>query len=353
MHRFVRIATAAMDAPLATIALVRDDLQVAVGRAGRHSPVRRRAPLLARPLCEAVIASAAPIIVEDVHADERWCEVVDDAEIGSFIGVPLLRHDGVVLGGLAAIDGARRTFSAADLDVLYDLGGAVTECLDARDLAEALALRSETLAHDLRTPLSAVRMGRNYLASRDALTRDPSVAQVLHLIDRNLEHAMALTAARRFDPGTRDIEIAEVVAEAADHTVSPPDIEVERAFESGGVVVIRGDRHELLRCLDNLIGNALKFARTRVRLSLSGRDGVVRVAVDDDGPGLGADADYAAVWSAHSTKHRHTGQSGTGLGLSIVRRIVEEHGGTVFALPSDLGGACFGFTLGQIEPDES
>lgn len=141
MHRFVRIATAAMDAPLATIALVRDDLQVAVGRAGRHAPVRRRAPLLARPLCEAVIASAAPIIVEDVHADAHWREVVDDAEVGAFIGVPLLRHDGLVLGGLAAIDGSRRSFSPADLDVLYDVGGAITDCLDARDLAEALALR--------------------------------------------------------------------------------------------------------------------------------------------------------------------------------------------------------------------
>ena len=196
-------------------------------------------------------------------------------------------------------------------------------------------------------------MGRNYLASLDTLTRDPSVAQVLRLIDRNLEHAIALTAARRFNPGTREIDIAEVVAEAGEHTVSPPDIVVERSLGSGGALVIRGDRHELFRCLDNLLGNALKFARTRVRLSLSGRDGVVRVAVDDDGPGLGADADYTAVWSAHSTKHRHTGQSGTGLGLSIVRRIVEEHGGTVFAQPSNLGGACFGFTLRLVEPDES
>jgi two-component system, OmpR family, sensor histidine kinase RstB len=97
------------------------------------------------------------------------------------------------------------------------------------------------------------------------------------------------------------------------------------------------------RALQNLVGNAMKYAKSKVRISCVAQGGMIRVDVEDDGPGIPQDkweSIFAPFARLDSSRTRSSG--GYGLGLSIVQRIVFWHGGIVQAHRSNtLGGARF------------
>lgn len=106
------------------------------------------------------------------------------------------------------------------------------------------------------------------------------------------------------------------------------------------------------RVMQNLLGNAAKYADSRVQVSLDYGDGCYRISVEDDGPGI-ADADCERVFDSFVRLHQEPSRDrqGFGLGLAIVKRIIDWHGGTVAVARSQtLGGACF--TLSWPEPNE-
>lgn len=105
------------------------------------------------------------------------------------------------------------------------------------------------------------------------------------------------------------------------------------------------DRDRVLEVFSNLIGNAVKYTPRHgvITVSAEPRDGQVRFAVQDTGPGIAEDALphlFERYWQV--TRAR---RAGIGLGLFIVKGIVEAHGGTV-SVESRLGaGSTFTFTL--------
>lgn len=92
--------------------------------------------------------------------------------------------------------------------------------------------------------------------------------------------------------------------------------------------------------LSNLVGNALRHARSQVEVSLVGVSGRACLRVDDDGPGI-AEADREKVMRPFTrlddSRSRDTG--GFGLGLAIVSRIAVRHGGELRISRATLGGA--------------
>ena len=92
--------------------------------------------------------------------------------------------------------------------------------------------------------------------------------------------------------------------------------------------------------LSNLVGNALRHARSQVEVSLVGVGGRACLRVDDDGPGI-AEADHEKVMRPFTrlddSRSRDTG--GFGLGLAIVNRIAARHGGELRISRATLGGA--------------
>jgi two-component system sensor histidine kinase FlrB len=99
------------------------------------------------------------------------------------------------------------------------------------------------------------------------------------------------------------------------------------------VPAVRGDRRLLERAIVNLIENALQAVGEKgtVRLEVAAVDAHVEVSVEDDGPGMPKDVSSRAFEPFFSTK---TG--GSGLGLPLVRKIAEDHGGSV-RLESEAG----------------
>ena len=102
----------------------------------------------------------------------------------------------------------------------------------------------------------------------------------------------------------------------------------------------------------NLLSNALKFTRDAapavIEIEASERDGETVYSVRDNG--VGFDAQYEdKLFGVFQRLHRAEDYEGTGVGLAIVQRIVQRHGGRVWAESPPGGGAAFHFTLKEPE----
>jgi two-component system sensor kinase FixL len=108
--------------------------------------------------------------------------------------------------------------------------------------------------------------------------------------------------------------------------------------------LVAADRIEIQQVVFNLVRNAIEAMDDRrrrvVRLSTATRDAEVEIAVADSGPGLSPEVQDRLFRPFVTTK-----PNGMGIGLSICRRIVDGHGGRLWAENSPKGGAVFRFTL--------
>lgn len=116
---------------------------------------------------------------------------------------------------------------------------------------------------------------------------------------------------------------------------------------------VRGDRVQLQQVLLNLVLNGMEAIGSdregrRIVLQTRQAEGVVRIAVRDQGPGIPGDKLSRIFETFYTTK-----TDGMGMGLAISRSIVEAHGGRIWAENNPNRGATFSFTLPACPPDSS
>jgi signal transduction histidine kinase len=221
-----------------------------------------------------------------------------------------------------------------------------------RRLRETTDQREDLLravSHDLRNPLQIVFIQAQRL-QRDAED------------DRRRRAAAAIiTAGRRMDRMLRDLADS-ARAESGRLELAPSPIalhpfvgdllatsdgvidtaRVENAVPPGLPRVL-ADPDRLDRIFANLVGNALKYSRDRVVVRAAEDGDAVRVTVEDRGPGI-SDGDLPRIFERYYRGQRHEGE-GLGLGLYIVRKMVEAHGGRIWAQSEAGVGSTFCFTL--------
>ena len=121
-------------------------------------------------------------------------------------------------------------------------------------------------------------------------------------------------------------------------TAAPRAIRSKSGGRGRRGVFVLGDRLALRRIVANVIDNAIKYGRlAHVRTQLAGN--VIRITVDDEGPGIPADQRQAILEPFNrleASRNRATG--GAGLGLAVVRSLVEAHGGTIEIAEVPSGG---------------
>ncbi len=272
-------------------------------------------------------------------------------------------HGLIWLAGLTGIVFAfRRTrrYLAAEREWAASVAGLNAELeqrVAARTEELTRALReiesfSYSVSHDLRAPLRALNGYAHLLKESQAekLSRED-----LHLLDRIAHNAEKMgqliddileysrTARRAMYPVPVALAplVAELVAEQAEHYPAA-------RFDIAPLPSVEGDPVMLRQVFSNLIGNALKFssgcAEPRIGIGAEATDGMLLCHVRDNGTGF--DMAYAEkLFSLFQRLHRESEFPGTGVGLAIVKRIIERHGGRIWAEAAPDAGATFHFTL--------
>lgn len=209
---------------------------------------------------------------------------------------------------------------------------------------------ARAIVHDLKNPLTVIWLsaeqacGPNATAQQrsEALARIKKQVEFIRgLVNEILEFSAGPRAEVRLSPVNYAQFVGEVVAELQQQTAVRA-VRVQLANLPPSVQLML-DPARMRRVFFNLVSNAMDAMREGGIITLrfeSDQDGVV-TEIEDTGPGIPSEVldKLFQVFVTHGKEH------GTGLGLSICKRIVENHGGIIWARNKPEGGAVFGFKL--------
>jgi signal transduction histidine kinase len=247
----------------------------------------------------------------------------------------------------------------------------ITDRKQAEDLRERLIRELEqkntelerftyTVSHDLKSPLITIK-GFAGLLEDDTLRKDPvqlkkDVQRIISAADtmqQLLSDVLELSRIGRVVSLPEKIPFGTIAKEAVDLLAGPLAGRGVWIEVAPGLPVVSVDRVRIREVMVNLIENAIKFMGSQ-------QNPVIRVGVETDGTtpvffvqdnGIGIDPRYLErIFNLF--ERLDTSTLGTGIGLTIVRRIIETHGGKIWAESEGVGkGTTFRFTLPGV-PDK-
>jgi signal transduction histidine kinase len=216
------------------------------------------------------------------------------------------------------------------------LAAAINAMLERiEELVEQLRLVTESLAHDLRSPLTRMRANLERAAdiedagrqqqALDALSGD--IDSMLRLISATLEISSTEAGA-----GKRDFEDFDLALLLRDISEIYNPVAEERGMrivvEEPAILVYRGNRQSIGRAVANLVDNALKYAAGSVKLGLKEEGEFVLLYVADDGPGIPPELREHALGKFRRLEKSRTTE-GSGLGLALARAVARLHAGDI------------------------
>jgi light-regulated signal transduction histidine kinase (bacteriophytochrome) len=242
-----------------------------------------------------------------------------------------------------------------------DLGRRVEELADQLAGArENVAATLTALAHELRSPLVKIfgfadLLGKKYRGRLD----DPGneyldwIKNECRRMDASLDGMLQLLQIERAEIKRKEIDLS-AAATAIFHELqeNAPERRVELRIQPG--LRVAADPCLLPRALRCLLENAWKFTGKqeagRIEFYLREEQGRPRYYIRDNGAGFNMDQAYR-LFLPFQRLHAESDFPGLGIGLALVKRIIERHGGEVFAAAEEGKGATFSFTLGQAGRD--
>ncbi len=220
-------------------------------------------------------------------------------------------------------------------------------------LNQELESFSYSLAHDLRTPLRSISAYSEMLIGGEAGVISAEALKMVRTIQRNsgrmsqlMDDFLAFFRVARKDIKQDKIAMAAVAREA----IAGVQVDTKRVvdFRISPMPSAKGDPAMVLQIFVNLISNAVKFTALREKAEieigcLPDRSPTVYF-VRDNGVGFNMKY-YSRLFGVFERLHRREEFDGTGIGLAIVQKIVQRHGGSVWAESVVDQGATFYFTL--------
>jgi signal transduction histidine kinase len=300
-------------------------LTIAVGRplleVQRSVETLTRILFVAVPILVAAMTLAAWVLIgrslRPVHAMSRSAARIADATTADRLSVPATNDEVAEL--------------AATLNGMLDRLGE-----SARRQREFVSDAS----HELRSPIATLRTLLEVEQAHPGHAEPATVRAALLDETSRLENLTAdLLSLARLDealaPRHAEVDLDDVVLEEVRRVRRVPVETLDVAPAK-----LEGDRKSLLHLVRNLLDNAARYAASRVRVTTRVEHDAVVLRVDDDGPGI-PEADRVRIFDrfTRSGGDRSRDRGGTGLGLAVVRRIAEQHGGSVIATSSPWGGA--------------
>jgi signal transduction histidine kinase len=315
----------------------------------------RKPPLsVSESLLGIVVRRKKPLQVENVQASGVYqhVEIARNEGLVALLSVPLI-FSGRAIGTLNVYSGMPYSFSNQEIRILsalaelsaiaiekarlYERVVDVEEQLRQSEKLSALGLLAAEVAHEIRNPLTVMKMLYHSLNLRfeagDPRTKDARI------IDEKIEHLnkiveQILQFARTSEPELKPVNLNQLVDELGllvRHKLKNQNVQLVRELQ-GDLPLINGDATQLEQAFLNLIlngteampqGGTLTISTRAVRLRGAAQPTHVRVEVRDTGVGMSDEQRARAFTSLLQT----TKSKGTGLGLAIVGRIAEVHRG--------------------------
>jgi PAS domain S-box-containing protein len=214
---------------------------------------------------------------------------------------------------------------------------------------------SYSVSHDLRAPLGAIRGFADALMESCGARLDPADRHYLERIraggarmDALIDDMLSLSRISRADLVAVDVDVSALALEVLGEMCEREPVTRSRFHIQPGMRA-RADTRLLRIALTNLIGNAWKFSTGREEIVIEvgqlGNDGLASTFfVRDEGAGFDP-AHSQKLFGTFQRLHTQSEFPGTGIGLATVRRVIERHGGRVWAEGAVGKGATFYFTL--------
>ncbi len=316
-----------------------------------------------------------PVAV-DSHIEQNVRHESADADVfgrwGISLALPMKARGGKIRGFIVL---GRKTsglmFTEEDVDLLTVVAGEVAgeierlhlerilslERAQAERLEELNRLKSyfvASVSHDLKTPLTSIRMFSELLRSNrglSAATVDEYLAiiggesdRLTRLIDNVLDFAKIEKGMKAYD--FKETELNDIVSTMM--KVMQYQFQIEKcevACEpAGGLLLLTADPDAVLEALLNLVTNAVKYSAEpkRIRIRTFAEAGAVGIAVEDNGFGIPPEELELIFQPFHRVVGGQSASAGgTGLGLSIVKHIVDAHRGTIQVVSEPGRGSTF------------
>jgi two-component system OmpR family sensor kinase len=214
---------------------------------------------------------------------------------------------------------------------------------------QALLLSHKALlanaSHELRSPLTRIRMGLELLGDPDPGAHE-EIARNIRELDQLIDEILLASRldASPIDIGTLEpVDLVGLCAEECAQAGAELDVQTGQT-----TLMVQGVAKLLRRVVRNLLDNARRHAAGDVTLSLQHADGLAVIRVNDRGPGIAPELRTLIFEPFYRLPGASERDGGVGLGLALVKSITQRHGGSVRCEERTGGGACFVVELPHI-----
>jgi signal transduction histidine kinase len=325
--------------------------------AGRREPDRDR--LIHVPLRNAgKILIMGPIPGGPQGLDTKFLIILVSFVLG-IVGVAAFLIVAPVARNLRALETAATKFGRGNLDSRAvvrsrDIIGSVSQQFNimAESIQQLIQRERQLLqsvSHELRTPIARIRFSLDMLDTagtpeekqRRIQEIDDEISEIDHLVGELLDYNRFQSQQMPFDKQAIPIQAVfeEVIKRLQEFR---PEVTIEISPLSESNCLVQADRILFRRAMQNLVANAIQYAKSRVVVEYRREGRVSIVDVRDDGPGIPPDKREQIMKPFYRVDQSGSRESGgVGLGLAIVSRIIELHGATITVGDAEGGGACF------------
>jgi signal transduction histidine kinase len=383
--RLGALAARVLKTPIALVTLVDDTRQFFKSCQGLPEPWAswRHTPL-SHSFCQHVLTTSNPLVIPDARVDPRFSEnlAIRDLGVVAYLGIPLVLSGGEVLGSFCVIDHVPRDWTTDDIHILSVIAASVMTEIELRSeighkksaleeverLNRELSRKSESLEtarqeletfncslfHDLRSPVATVsafthlfRESASAGVSAEGMEYLRRISDGATRIERIMDGLSLLSGMSRARMQLEDVDLTEMAEKIlAAEQATEPDRRVTLRIQPA--LRARADCQLAQVALENLLHNAWKFTGKTPEAQIEFGETIIgneRVFfVRDNGAGFDQ-TQSTRLFVPFERLHSKRDFAGTGLGLTTVKRIIDRHGGRIWAESETNRGTTFYFTL--------
>lgn len=225
------------------------------------------------------------------------------------------------------------------------------DLLAANDELEAFA---HTVSHDLRSPLNIILGYIQLIRDEKAPALDDETIEFLGIVVKSaksmadlIEDLLNFARSGKADILMEETNLSEI-AERAIKQLRIKDPERQITIEIQPRMIIKADSHLMGVVMDNLIGNAWKYtsksATPVIKMGIETKENEKVFIIEDNGDGFDP-KNYYKLFGSFQRLHLNSEFPGTGVGLATVKRIIDRHGGKIWAKGEKGQGATFFFSI--------